>query len=136
MAVAVAAGFGAVAAACCCVSWTSITCPNHSGAVLKMRKLIPCYLQGFQTARQLQGQLFAAQSLADWHAAAADPEAWGFDPAEPYPLQALRKARLKGAGQVHGGAQQKVVLPQGWLEEGDDDEDVVPECLDEASCEG
>jgi hypothetical protein len=102
-----------------------------------MRKLIPCYLQGFSSTRRLQGQLFAASSLADWHAAAANPEAWGFDPAEPYPLQALRRARLKGAGQIRGSAQQKVVLPPGWLEEGSDDEDDgVPECLDEASCEG
>eukprot|EP00883_Tetradesmus_obliquus_P013650 jgi/Sobl393_1/6617/SZX61899.1 len=102
-----------------------------------MRKLIPCYLAGFSSARQLQRRLFAATSLADWHAAAADPEACGFDPSEPYPVQALRVARLKGAGLVRGGAAQKVVLPPGWLEEGsDEDDDSLLECLDEASCEG
>ncbi|WIA36593.1 hypothetical protein OEZ86_007882 [Tetradesmus obliquus] len=110
---------------------------DELGAVLKMRKLIPCYLAGFSSARQLQRRLFAATSLADWHAAAADPEACGFDPSEPYPVQALRVARLKGAGLVRGGAAQKVVLPPGWLEEGsDEDDDSLLECLDEASCEG
>eukprot|EP00882_Tetradesmus_deserticola_P014411 GHRQ01015323.1.p1 GENE.GHRQ01015323.1~~GHRQ01015323.1.p1 ORF type:complete len:253 (+),score=68.03 GHRQ01015323.1:33-761(+) len=109
---------------------------DERGAVLKMRKLIPCYLQGFSTARRLQGQLFAATSLADWQALVTAPEAWGFDPAEPYPLQALRRARLKGAGQIRGGAKQKVALPPGWLEEGSDDEEGVPECLYDAACEG
>jgi len=86
-------------------------------AVLKMRKLIPCYLSAFTTVRQLQGRLFAAQTLSDWQQAISDPERWGFDPHEPYPLAALRRARLKGGGQVRGSARQRVVLPQGWMDD-------------------
>lgn len=110
-------------------------CWLHSGAVLKMRKLIPCYLHGFGSARHLQGQLFAAQTMTEWQAAICDPDHWGFDPAEPFHTSALRQARLKGAGQVRGGAQQRIVLPPGWLDEANDDGE-VPQCLDEACCEG
>jgi hypothetical protein len=90
---------------------------DELSAVLKMRKLIPCYLAAFATAQQLQQQLFAAQSVSDWVQAVSDPDRWGFDPSEPYPLQALRRPRLKGGGQRRGGAQQRVVLPRGWLED-------------------
>lgn len=100
-----------------------------------MRKLIPCYLTGFKTTRQLQGQLFQAQTLADWQAAVSNPERWGFDPLEPYAIEALRKSRYKGSGQRQAGAQHKVVLPVGWLSE-EQEGGEVPEWLDEASCEG
>jgi hypothetical protein len=103
-----------------------------------MRKLIPCYLCGFASAQQqLQRALFAAASVTDWQAACADPERWGFDPAEPWPAAALRRARLKGSGQQHrGAAQQRVVLPPNWLQEGDGDDDVALLLDDVAACEG
>lgn len=105
-----------------------------------MRKLIPCYLSAFTTAKQLQGRLFAAQTLSDWQRAINDPERWGFDPHEPYPLAALRRARLKGGGQIRGSAQQRVVLPQGWLDDtaGDsfDEAWLQQDGLEEIACEG
>lgn len=59
-----------------------------------MRKLIPCYLSAFKTPKQgLQQQLFAAKTLADWHKTL---EQGLYDPTEPYPVAALRRARLKG----------------------------------------
>lgn len=113
--------------------------PLHRSGVLKMRKLIPCYLAGFASPRRLQGQLFAAQSIPDWQHACADPDRWGFDPLEPFPAAALRRPRLKGGpGQAAGAAKHKVVLPPGWLDEGDGDDDYVlpEECLGVDACEG
>lgn len=106
---------------------------------MQMRKLIPCYLCGFESTRQLQGHLFAAQSIADWQRALSDPDQWGFDPLEPYPVSALRRARLKGGGQTRGAAQQRVVLPHGWLEdtgEGFDEAWMKQEGLRADACEG
>jgi hypothetical protein len=107
--------------------------------VLKMRKLIPCYLLGFTSCRQLQGQLFAAQSVSDWQQAISDPERWGFDPLEPYPLSALRRPRLKGGGLIRGSKTQKVVLPPGWLSdarESFEEEWMAQECWATDACEG
>lgn len=112
---------------------------DELSAVLKMRKLIPCYLTAFTTARQLQAQLFAAQSLADWQSAVSDPDRLGFDPAEPYPVAALRRPRLKGAGQIRGSAQQRVVLPPGWLDDDRDSFDeewMMQDGLTADACEG
>lgn len=100
-----------------------------------MRKLIPCYLQGFQSARpRLQAHLFAATSVADWRAAIADPGQWDFDHTELFPMSALRQARYKGSGQHSRRSSGRVVLPQGWLNEANSDEEFT--CLDDYSCEG
>ncbi|KAF8065573.1 dus [Scenedesmus sp. PABB004] len=113
---------------------------DELGAVLKMRKLIPCYTAGFTSAVRLRGALFAATRVDEWQAVVGDPGRWGYDPAEPFPAAALRVARLKGAGQAGGGARARVVLPQGWLTEGDDggDEDdaLLAGLEDVAACEG
>lgn len=106
---------------------------SRSSAVLQMRKLIPCYLAGFTTAGRLRGALLTAESVADWEAAVADPGRWGFNPDEPYALSALRAARLKGGSR--STPHTRVSLPQGWLQEGEDD-DGVPDCLIEYACEG
>lgn len=103
-----------------------------------MRKLVPCYLAGFSSARQqLLGALCAARTLDDYSAAITDPQRWQYDPAEPYSVAALRQPRLKGAGQGHRGARvSKVALPPGWLDaEGGDDDDTL---LDDTvgACEG
>jgi hypothetical protein len=114
-------------------------CLYCRSATLQMRKLIPCYLCGFESTRQLQGQLFAAQSIADWQRALSDPDQWGFDPLEPYPVAALRRARLKGGGQIRGAARQRVVLPHGWLEdtgESFDEAWMQSEGLRADACEG
>jgi hypothetical protein len=108
-------------------------------AVLKMRKLIPCYLTAFASARQLQGPLFAAQSLSDWQRVISDPDRWGFDPVEPYPVAALRRPRLKGGGPNRGSAQQRVVLPKGWLDDtrdSFDEEWMSQDSLITEACEG
>eukprot|EP00878_Enallax_costatus_P017997 GHUV01018923.1.p2 GENE.GHUV01018923.1~~GHUV01018923.1.p2 ORF type:complete len:105 (+),score=25.34 GHUV01018923.1:395-709(+) len=104
-----------------------------------MRKLIPCYLEGFQTAGpKLQSRLFAAASVAEWQAAVADPEQWCFDPGEQFPISALRKARYKGGRQQSRKSVNKVVLPVGWLSEGESDShdcDIL-DGMDESACEG
>lgn len=104
-----------------------------------MRKLIPCYLSAFTSTRQLQGQLFAAQTLLDWQQAISYPERLGFDPSEPYPLAALRRPRLKGGGQMQGSGRQRVVLPAGWLDDtrdSFDDEWMMQDGLSTDACEG
>lgn len=104
-----------------------------------MRKLIPCYLAGFTSCQQLQGRLFAAQSVTDWQQAVSDPDRLGFDPLEPYPLSALRRPRLKGGGLTRGSKQQKVVLPPGWLSDTRDsfeEEWMAQDCLAMDACEG
>lgn len=122
--------------------WCAVLCPGLlacRSAVLKMRKLIPCYLTAFASARRLQAQLFAAQSLADWQSAVSDPDRWGFDPAEPYPVAALRRPRVKGAGQIQGAAKQRVVLPPGWLDDDRDSFDeewMMQDGLTADACEG
>jgi hypothetical protein len=109
-----------------------------SSAVLKMRKLIPCYLAGFQSSRRLlQPTLYKATAIADWERALSHPDRFAFEPKEPFPACALRMARLKGSGQIRGLQAQKVALPPGWLE--DPDGEVPEEMLsgmDAAACEG
>eukprot|EP00775_Hariotina_reticulata_P003921 gene3921-4175_t len=111
---------------------------DETSAVLKMRKLIPCYLGGFQSpCHLLQPALYKAKSIADWERAVSDPDQFAFSPSEPFPAGALRVARLKGSGQIRGLQAQKIALPHGWLDDPDGD---VPEDLlsgmDTAACEG
>ncbi|KAI8464215.1 MAG: dihydrouridine synthase-domain-containing protein [Monoraphidium minutum] len=102
---------------------------DERSAVLQMRKLVGCYLLGFEKP-DLKARLYAAQSLADWRAAAA---AYA-DDATPFPAAALRAPRLKGGGADGRPAAQKVSLPAGWLE--GRDEESVPEGLTGEACEG
>jgi hypothetical protein len=102
---------------------------DERGAVLQMRKLIGCYLAGFDRP-EIRSRLYAAQSLRDWEAAV---RAHAADEA-PFPAAALRVARLKGGGADGRPAQQRVSLPAGWLEGRDDDG--VPDYLTGDACEG
>jgi hypothetical protein len=94
-----------------------------------MRKLIGCYLAGFER-QDLAGRLYAARSLADWEAVVGEH---GAD-AAPFPASALRLPRLKGGGADGRPAAQRVSLPAGWLEGRDDER--VPGYLTGDACEG
>jgi hypothetical protein len=102
---------------------------DERAAALQMRKLVGCYLAGFDRPR-LKARLRAAASLAEWEAAAAEHAG----DAEPWPAAALRLPRLKGGGADRRPAAQRVALPPGWLEGRDDDG--VPEYLTGDACEG
>jgi len=105
---------------------------DERGAVLQMRKLIGCYLAGFDAAHTapLRGRLYEARTLAQWGTAAG---AWAGDET-PFPAAGLRVARLKGGGADGRPARQRVSLPVGWLEGRDDDR--VPDYLTGDACEG
>eukprot|EP00850_Spirogloea_muscicola_P005109 SM000023S07565 [mRNA] locus=s23:145254:148113:- [translate_table: standard] len=79
---------------------------EHS-AVLQMRKMVPLYLLGYSSAAALEVQLMQGKSVRDWEVAMASKH---YNPAEPFPLSALRHPRLKGAGM------QKVAFPEGFLQ--------------------
>lgn len=98
-------------------------------AVLQMRKLVGCYLEGFDRPA-LRARLVSAQTLEDWEAAVAG--AAGDD--APLSAVALRVPRLKGGGSDGRPARQRVSLPPGWLEGRDDDS--VPDYLTGDACEG
>eukprot|EP00850_Spirogloea_muscicola_P017658 SM000154S01393 [mRNA] locus=s154:164236:167363:+ [translate_table: standard] len=55
----------------------------------------------------LEAQLMQGKSVRDWEVAMASEY---YDPAEPFPLAALRHPRLKGPGM------QKVAFPEGYLQ--------------------
>ena len=102
---------------------------SERGAVLEMRKLVGCYLAGFDRP-ELKRRLYAADCIKDWEAAVRGHERDD----EPFPAAALRLPRLKGGGADGRPARQQVALPPGWLEGRDDDG--VPDYLTGDACEG
>jgi len=92
-------------------------------AALEMRKFVPLYFLGFQSARVLAQRLMTARTAHEWFAALDDPSV---DWKEAYPPSALRLARMKGEGR------QRVSLPDGYLDSLDDA--IAPE--DHDACEG
>lgn len=106
---------------------------SEKASVLQMRKLIPLYLSGFQSASGLQSRLLAACSIADWEVAVAQLQLQGsFDSRELPDQQSLRLPRLKGSKAPT--KVQKVSLPSGWLQ--DRSSEVFPDYLSEDACEG
>jgi nifR3 family TIM-barrel protein len=76
----------------------------------QMRKWCAWYTQGFPGSARLRGELVRVQTRAEMLAILAR-----LDPALPFPPAALRVRRGKGS------QCQKVALPQGYLDERDDD---------------
>jgi len=79
-------------------------------AMLQMRKWCAWYTKGFAGSASVRAALVRLESLADMRRELAR-----LDHAEPFPLAALRAHRAKGS------RTQRVSLPEGYLEELDDD---------------
>jgi tRNA-dihydrouridine synthase len=74
------------------------------------RKHATWYTKGFPHSAQLRGRLIRTSTLAELAEELAD-----LDPDEPFPSHALRVPRGKSGGR------QKVALPEGYLDQLDDD---------------
>ncbi len=79
-------------------------------AMSQMRKWCTWYTKGFRGSSAVREALVRVRSIDEMHAALA-----ALDPAEPFPQHALRAVRGKA------GAQARVALPEGWLDDRDDD---------------
>ncbi len=83
---------------------------GESVGMRQMRKWVSWYTKGFRNSSALRARLHTLHTPADLVALLA-----GLDESEPFPLHALRASRAKG------GRVQRVGLPEGYLEETDDD---------------
>jgi len=79
-------------------------------AMLQMRKWCAWYTKGFAGSASVRAALVRLESLEDMRRELAR-----LDPAEPFPLAALRAHRAKGS------RTQRVALPEGYLDARDDD---------------
>jgi nifR3 family TIM-barrel protein len=78
--------------------------------VLQLRKWVGWYTKGFRGSAALRASVGQLHTLADLDVMLA-----GLDPDEPFPMSALRASRAKSS------RTQRVALPEGYLEERDDD---------------
>lgn len=76
----------------------------------QMRKWTSWYTKGFRGSARIRGQLMRIESVATMEALLSE-----LDAEEPFPRSALRAQRAKG------GRTQRVRLPEGYLEDRDDD---------------
>ena len=83
---------------------------GETTGVRQLRKWCTWYTVGFRGSARARGELVRARSVAEIRAILAQ-----LDPAEPFPANALRAHRAKG------GRTQQVVLPEGYLDDLDDD---------------
>ena len=90
--------------------------------IWQMRKWCLWYTAGFRGAATLRQALLQIHSLEEMLAILGR-----LDPAEPFPLDALRRSRAKD-----GRRQEQVRLPPGFLARRDDD---TPPCADDAALE-
>jgi len=79
-------------------------------AVHQMRKWLGWYTKGFRGAARVRREVSALNTVGDVERVLGE-----LDPSEPFPLRALRVGRAKG------GRSQRVKLPEGYLEQRDDD---------------
>ena len=84
---------------------------GEDAGMRQMRKWCAWYTKGFRGSSAIRERLARVSSLAEMSAALAE-----LDPAEPFPAHALRVPRGKS-----GRAQKRVALPEGYLEDLDDD---------------
>ncbi len=83
---------------------------GEPSAMLQARKWVGWYTKGFRGSAALRANLAGLRRWTDLEALIA-----GLDPLEPFPASALRAHRAKG------GRTQEVRLPEGYLEQRDDD---------------
>ena len=76
----------------------------------QMRKWVGWYTKGFSGSARVRGAIRSLNSLAELEALFT-----GLDPSEPFPVKALRAQRAKG------GRTQRVKLPEGYLDNPEDD---------------
>jgi len=83
---------------------------GERSACMQMRKLLPLYFLGFESARPLRNRLLQSQSLEDWDAAVSHAD---WDPDELMHESVLRAPRLKGVVRDLGDPKpnRKVALP-------------------------
>jgi nifR3 family TIM-barrel protein len=84
--------------------------------MLQMRKWCGWYTIGFRGSARVRAALVRVRTIEEMLARLAE-----LDPSEPFPAAALRAHRAKG------GRTQRVSLPQGYLDERDDDTPPAPE---------
>lgn len=94
-------------------------------AVLQMRKFVPLYLHGFESAGGLRSDLMCCSDLAAWDLAV---DRCQYDPEDIASERSDSLARLKGGKY---GATKRVVLPDRWL-----DADFDCENITDMACEG
>ncbi|MCB9831757.1 MAG: tRNA dihydrouridine synthase DusB [Planctomycetes bacterium] len=87
--------------------------------LLMIRKFAAWYTKGFHRSARLRDRLVRVTTLAELDAILDD-----FDPEEPFPPAAMRARRCKGSGT------QRVTLPEGYLDDLDDDRPPVEEAGD------
>jgi nifR3 family TIM-barrel protein len=92
-------------------------------AIRGFRKHATWYTKGFRGSSRLRTRLTAIETLSELEAILSD-----FDPAEPFPRNALRVPRGKSSGT------QRVVLPEGYLDDLESERPPAPEA--EASVSG
>jgi nifR3 family TIM-barrel protein len=95
---------------------------GEAAGVRSFRKHAAWYTKGFRASARLRARLARVAALADLRAALAEIE-----PDEPFPAAALRVARGKRGGT------QRVALPDGYLDQLDDDAPPGPDAEDPAS---
>jgi hypothetical protein len=98
---------------------------NERQSLLQMRKFVRLYLHGFCSAAGLQRMLMHADSLRKLDKVVSSCH---WDPHEPFAESSAVYQRLKGGEK---GAVQRVVLPDGWM---DDDYDLS--LITDVACEG
>jgi nifR3 family TIM-barrel protein len=76
----------------------------------QMRKWCTWYTKGFRNSAAVRGALVRVSTLEEMVTVLA-----ALDPGEPFPVGALRANRAKG------GSRQRVTLPEGYLDQRDDD---------------
>jgi tRNA-dihydrouridine synthase len=91
-------------------------------ALQMFRKHATWYTKGFPGSARLRSKLTLVRTLAELEEVLAE-----FDPDEPFPATALRVPRGKSGGR------QRVVLPEGYLDELEDDRPPCAEAEDPAS---
>jgi hypothetical protein len=78
--------------------------------ILQMRKWTAWYTKGFRGSAAVRAELTTIETIADLERLVS-----ALDPSEAFPLHALR------AGRAKGGRTQQVSLPEGYLDDLDDD---------------
>ena len=90
---------------------------------MEFRKHVSWYLKGFAAGGGMRRSLGLVRTLADLDLLLAD-----LDPDEPFPVSALGAPRGR-----QGSPRERVVLPEGWLDDADGSGCHMQEEADEAT---
>jgi nifR3 family TIM-barrel protein len=98
---------------------------GEAAAMRMFRKHSTWYTKGFRGSAELRQRLVHVSTLAEFAETLA-----GTDPATPFPPEAMRVPRGKASGR------QRVQLPEGYLDQLDDDAPPLEEVCEDESVEG